>query len=122
MNPSRGLDNPRDARTERALRRIVHSLPRIVVMSEFRYSATENAGILSVLRRFGLNGEFDRQIFATMTGRSNHIMTALLTMVDRRRRQAYLLLRRVLPVEVSQRILMMMTNRYDPGYEAPFHN
>jgi hypothetical protein len=79
-------------------------------MGEFCYSATENAGILSVLRRFGLNNEYDRQYFATMTGRSNHIMRGLRTMLDRRRRQAYLLLRRVLPVEVSQRILVMNSN------------
>ena len=45
-----------------------------------------------------------------MTGRSNHIMRALRTMLDRRRRQAYVLLRRVLPVELSQRILVMNSN------------
>jgi len=102
---------PRSARTERALRRVVHQLLPVwgVQMSDFRYSATENAGILSGLRRLGLVTQFDRQNFATMTGRSNSIIRSLRTMVDRRRRQAYLLLRRVLPVDLARQIIRMMT-------------
>ena len=103
---------PGSARTNRAIQRVVHQLLPMwrVSMSPFRYDATQNAAFLSGYRRVGLVTQFDRQNFATMTGRSNHIMRALRTMVDRRRRQAYLLLRRVLPVEVSQRILMMNSN------------
>jgi hypothetical protein len=103
---------PRSARTERALRRVVHQFNQLlpgVQMSDFRYSATENAGILSGLRRLGLVTQFDRQNFATMTGRSNSIIRSLRTMVDRRRRQAYLLLRRVLPVDLARQIIRMMT-------------
>lgn len=101
-----------NARTERAVRRTMSQLLpyRNTLQGAFYDDALINAGTLSLLRRFGLNNEYDRQYFATMTGRSNHIMRALRTMVDRRRRQAYLLLRRVLPVEVSQRILMMNSN------------
>jgi hypothetical protein len=79
-------------------------------MSPFRYSATQNAAFLSGYRRVGLVTQFDMQNFATMTGRSNSIIRSLRSMLDRRRRQAYLLLRRVLPVEVSQRILVMNSN------------
>jgi hypothetical protein len=119
-----------NARTERAVRRTMSQLfpYRNTLQGAFYNDALLNAGTLSLLRRFGLNNEYDRQNFATLTGRSNHIMRSLRTMVDRRRRQAYLLLRRVLPVEVSQRILMMnskssVTNllmiRY--GLETPHH-
>ena len=76
----------------------------------FHDNALLNAAFLNSIRRFGLGSAEDRHYFATITGRSNHIMRALRTMVDRRRRQAYLLLRRVLPVEVSQRILMIISN------------
>ena len=102
---------PRSARTERALQRVVHQLLPIwhVQMSPFRYDATQNAAFLSGYRRVGLVTQFDRQNFATMTGRSNHIMSALRTMVDRRRRQAYVLMRRVLPVDVARQIIRMMT-------------
>ena len=84
-------------------------------MSPFRYDATQNAAFLSGYRRVGLVTQFDRQNFATMTGRSNHIMSALRTMVDRRRRQAYQLLRRVLPIEISQRVLMLLTGALHYG-------
>ena len=76
----------------------------------FHDNALLNAAYLNSIRRFGLGSDVDRQYFATMTGRSNHIMRSLRTMVDRRRRQAYLLLRRVLPWELSQRILMIISN------------
>ena len=82
---------------------------RNTLQGAFYDDALINAGTLSLLRRFGLNNEYDRQYFATMTGRSNHIMRGLRTMVDRRRRQAYQLLRRVLPIEISQRVLMLLT-------------
>ena len=101
-----------DARSARAFVRtqrewIQYWNPNITL---FHDNALLNAAYLNSIRRFGLGSDVDRQYFATMTGRSNHIMRSLRTMVDRRRRQAYLLLRRVLPVEVSQRILMMNSN------------
>ena len=101
-----------DARSARAYLRTMSGLVpyRNTLQGAFYDDALINAGTLSLLRRFGLNNEYDRQYFATMTGRSNHIMRSLRTMVDRRRRQAYLLLRRVLPIEVSQRILVMNSN------------
>ena len=101
-----------NARTARAVRRTMSQLLpyRNTLQGAFYDDALINAGTLSLLRRFGLNNEYDRQYFATMTGRSNHIMRALRTMLDRRRRQAYVLLRRVLPVELSQRILIMNSN------------
>ena len=77
--------------------------------SAFHADAFYNAVFLSQLRRFGLGSHEDRQYFATMTGRSNHIMRSLRTMVDRRRRQAYVLMRRVLPVDVARQIIRMMT-------------
>ena len=101
-----------NARTERAVRRTMSQLLpyRNTLQGAFYNDALLNAGTLSLLRRFGLNNEYDRQYFATMTGRSNSIIRSLRSMLDRRRRQAYLLLRRVLPVEVSQRILIMNSN------------
>ena len=100
-----------NARTERAVRRTMSQLLpyRNTIQGAFYNDALLNAGTLNLWRRFGLYNEYDRQNFATMTGRSNHIMSALRTMVDRRRRQAYLLLRRVLPIEISQRVLMLLT-------------
>ena len=110
-----GYANPglvADARTERAVRRTMSQLLpyRNTLQGAFYDDALINAGTLSLLRRFGLNNEYDRQYFATMTGRSNSIIRSLRSMLDRRRRQAYLLLRRVLPIEVSQRILIMNSN------------
>ena len=100
-----------NARTERAVRRTMSQLLpyRNTLQGAFYDDALINAGTLSLLRRFGLNNEYDRQYFATMTGRSNHIMRSLRTMVDRRRRQAYVLMRRVLPVDVARQIIRMMT-------------
>ena len=103
---------PPDARSERAFVRtqrewLQYRNPNITL---FHDNALLNAAFLNSIRRFGLGSAEDRHYFATITGRSNHIMRALRTMVDRRRRQAYLLLRRVLPVEVSQRILVMNSN------------
>ena len=105
------IPNPRfppDARSARAFERTQRAWlqafnPNITV---FHGSALFNAAYLNSIRRFGLGSHEDRQYFATMTGRSNHIMRSLRTMVDRRRRQAYLLLRRVLSIELSQVILM----------------
>ena len=65
---------------------------------------------MTLLRRFGIHTDDDRHYFATLTGRSNSIIRSLRRMLDRRRRQAYLLLRRVLPWELSQRILMIISN------------
>ena len=100
-----------NARTVRAVRRTMSQLLpyRNTLQGAFYDDALINAGTLSLLRRFGLNNEYDRQYFATMTGRSNHIMRSLRTMVDRRRRQAYVLMRRVLPVDVARQIIRMMT-------------
>ena len=100
-----------NARTERAVRRTMSQLLpyRNTLQGAFYDDALINAGTLSLFRRFGLNNEYDRQYFATMTGRSNHIMRGLRTMVDRRRRQAYVLMRRVLPVDVARQIIRMMT-------------
>ena len=105
------IPNPRfppDARSARAFVRtqrewIQYWNPNITL---FHDNALLNAAYLNSIRRFGLGSDVDRQYFATMTGRSNHIMRSLRTMVDRRRRQAYLLLRRVLSIELSQVILM----------------
>jgi len=88
---------------------------RNTLQGEFHNDALLNAAFLNQLRRFGLGSAQDRHAFATMTGRSNHIMRSLRTMVDRRRRQAYLLLRRVLPIEISQRILMLLTGALHYG-------
>ena len=100
-----------DARSDRAFSRTLSGLVpyRNTLQGAFYNDALLNAGTLSLLRRFGLNNEYDRQNFATLTGRSNHIMRSLRTMVDRRRRQAYVLMRRVLPVDVARQIIRMMT-------------
>jgi len=79
-------------------------------MSFFHQEAFRDNVALTLLRRFGIHTDVDRHYFATMTGRSNSIIRSLRSMLDRRRRQAYLLLRRVLPIEVSQRILVMNSN------------
>ena len=106
-----------DARSARAYLRTMSGLVpyRNTLQGEFHNDALLNAAFLNQLRRFGLGSAQDRQYFATMTGRSNHIMRSLRTMVDRRRRQAYLLLRRVLPIEISQRILMLLTGALHYG-------
>ena len=108
------IPNPRfppDARSARAFERTQRAWlqawnPNITV---FHDNALLNAAYLNSIRRFGLGSDVDRQYFATMTGRSNHIMRSLRTMVDRRRRQAYVLMRRVLPVDVARQIIRMMT-------------
>ena len=114
-----------NARTERAVRRTMSQLLpyRNTLQGAFYDDALINAGTLSLLRRFGLNNEYDRQYFATMTGRSNHIMRSLRTMVDRRRRQAYVLMRRVLPVDVARQIIRMMTrpDMYHALFVLPFY-
>ena len=114
------IPNPRfppDARSARAFERTQRAWlqawnPNITV---FHDSALFNAAYLNSIRRFGLGSDVDRQYFATMTGRSNSIIRSLRSMLDRRRRQAYLLLRRVLPIEVSQRILMLLTGALHYG-------
>jgi hypothetical protein len=60
---------------------------------------------LNLMRRVGLPTMQDRHFFARVTGRSNRIIRSAVMMVDRRRRQAYLLLRRVLPIEMAQRAI-----------------
>ena len=89
----------------------------------FHDNALLNAAYLNSIRRFGLGSDVDRQYFATMTGRSNHIMRSLRTMVDRRRRQAYVLMRRVLPVDVARQIIRMMTrpDMYHALFVLPFY-
>ena len=114
-----------NARTERAVRRTLSQLLpyRNTLQGAFYNDALLNAGTLSLLRRFGLNNQYDRQNFATLTGRSNHIMRGLRTMVDRRRRQAYVLMRRVLPVDVARQIIRMMTrpDMYHALFVLPFY-
>ena len=114
-----------NARTERAVRRTMSQLfpYRNTLQGAFYNDALLNAGTLSLLRRFGLNNQYDRQNFATLTGRSNHIMRSLRTMVDRRRRQAYVLMRRVLPVDVARQIIRMMTrpDMYHALFVLPFY-
>jgi hypothetical protein len=111
-----GYANPglvADARTIRAFRRQYNALRVLVTypnMSFFHQEAFRDIGAMTLMRRFGIHTDDDRQYFATMTGRSNSIIRSLRSMLDRRRRQAYLLLRRVLPIEVSQRILIMNSN------------
>ena len=101
-----------DARTVRALRRQHNTLMVLTHpnMSFFHQEAFRDIGVMTLLRRFGIHTDDDRHYFATLTGRSNSIIRSLRSMLDRRRRQAYLLLRRVLPIEVSQRILVMNSN------------
>ena len=57
---------------------------------------------MEVFRSFGLFNDFDRGAFANITGRLGLIQRAIRTAIDRRRRQAYLLLRRVLPIELAR--------------------
>jgi len=106
------VGRPDDARSSRAWVRnqsawLQYRNPNITL---FHDNALLNAAFLNTIRRFGLGGARERHYFATMTGRSNSIIRSLRSMLDRRRRQAYLLLRRVLPIEVSQRILVMNSN------------
>ena len=56
---------------------------------------------MEVFRSFGLFNNFDRSVFANITDRLGLIQRAIRTAIDRRRRQAYLLLRRVLPIELA---------------------
>ena len=114
-----------DARSDRAFSRTMSGLVpyRNTLQGEFHNDALLNAAALNQLRRFGLGSAQDRQYFATMTGRSNHIMRSLRTMVDRRRRQAYVLMRRVLPVDVARQIIRMMTrpDMYHALFVLPFY-
>ena len=56
---------------------------------------------MELIRSFGLYNDLERSVFATVTGRLGLIQHAIRTAIDRRRRQAYLLLRRVLPIELA---------------------
>jgi hypothetical protein len=76
---------------------------------------------LYMIRSFGFNdigvpphpeypperlGLYDRWAFANLTGRLAYLQRAFREVLDRRRRQAYLLLRRVLPMELAGPIVL----------------
>ena len=56
---------------------------------------------IELLRTFGLHTTEDIAMFAEFTGRLQFIQRAILAALDRRRRQAYLILRRILPIEIA---------------------
>ena len=60
---------------------------------------------LNFVRTFGLHNYEDSAFFAVITGRLAFLQRAFRVFLDRRRRQAYLLLRRVLPIELTRAIL-----------------
>ena len=59
---------------------------------------------LNMIRSFGLYAVDDREVFALLTGRLQYIQRAIRSALDRRRREAYQILRRILPIELAQRI------------------
>ena len=65
---------------------------------------------MDLMRSFGLNNDEDRVDFAVQTGRLQFIQRAIRTALDRRRRQAYLILRRILPIELSRNVLRVNRN------------
>ena len=58
-------------------------------------TSDENTVLLDLVRSFGLHNTMDRKIFAVMTGRLQFIQRAIRAALDRRRRQAYQILRRI---------------------------
>lgn len=56
---------------------------------------------------FGLDRQNyeDVATFAYFSGRVQYIQRAIRTAIDRRRRQAHLIMRRLLPVELAERVL-----------------
>ena len=58
-----------------------------------------------LIRMFGLITPDDRSFFANVTGRLQWIQRAMFRAVDRRRRQAYLLLRQLLPEDLAGAIV-----------------
>jgi len=59
---------------------------------------------MAILDRFGLYTGDDVRSFATLTGRADGIFRAIRNYLLKRRREAYLTLRRVLPMEVAAKI------------------
>ena len=96
-------DNPRG---QRRAERIVRAMEE---RGMFLHGINAHGGNISVhddvymelMRTLGLHTSDDRGAFARLTGRLGLIQRAIRTAIDRRRRQAYLLLRRVLPIELA---------------------
>jgi len=65
---------------------------------------------MEFIRSFGINqaNRDDRRTFAIGTGRLQYLQRALREFIDRRRRQrrqVYMLLRRLLPLELTQKVM-----------------
>ena len=65
----------------------------------------QNEMEVELARSFGLHSEYDRGLFARASGRLVYLQRATRAWIDRRRRQAYILLRRVLPIELAGSIV-----------------
>ena len=100
-----------DAHSQRLNRHII-----LIVASRFTNHALgrlDRRGVrLDFLRTFGLHTFDDSALFATVTGRLQFLQRAFRAFVDRRRRQAYLILRRVLPRELAGPISMQNVQSY----------
>ena len=60
---------------------------------------------LALLRTFGLHIAHDEDVFFVLSGRYAFLIANLIAYLRRRRREAYRILRRVLPAEIASRIV-----------------
>lgn len=87
-------------RLQRRMERIARMFPHGINAHGGNISVHDDV-YMELMRTLGLHTSDDRGAFARLTGRLGLIQRAIRTAIDRRRRQAYLLLRRVLPIELA---------------------
>lgn len=96
--------------SDRTTRRIQrdYEYGRNLLHAGFRMDTALDLLQLRMIRSFGFVDTVpgQRQLFASYTGRLAYLQRAFREVLDRRRRQAYLLLRRVLPIELAGRITL----------------
>jgi len=93
-----------DARADRRYDRIVNRAMMEYPLGWVHYDGVYFGLWLNIIRSLGLHSVDDRIIFSLLTGRLVYIQRAIRSALDRRRREAYQILRRILPIELAQRI------------------
>lgn len=97
--------NPDDDRTNRRVARNWRFGYNLIV-DGFSFQTAYELFELHMIRAFGFVDSSQRAIFAAYTGRLAYLQRAFREVIDRRRRQAYLLLRRVLPMELAGPVVL----------------
>ena len=81
-----------------------HNQPRLIALIR-EYGFPVNPTFLTGNVEFAWYPGFAREYFASFTGRLTYLQRAFFQVVNRRRRQAYLILRRVLHIELAGKIV-----------------